>query len=243
MTRDPNAAAKSRDAERRANEEAGLKSIDLSSLAASSSASGNALSARKGVGASAQPQKKKPVFKSTLQPHNVAAVLGTQQGSAPVLEGMGGEGVAKASVVVGDDSESRDASAGAGQRQTTFDLHFDPSDPDLARLNGWAHDERFEEWDEAECSLCDDVSVTQPGTHHAHAEDMTFDWTAIQKDTDRKADLLGNAKRVIDRLREKERVRMEEERLDRVEVQENLRRFAEMDRMARAQGSRDEWDP
>ncbi|EMC92865.1 hypothetical protein BAUCODRAFT_27192 [Baudoinia panamericana UAMH 10762] len=63
LTKDPNAASKARDAERRANEEAGLKSINLSLPA---SVPGTT--------------KKKPVFKSTLQPHN-AAVLGQQ---APV---------------------------------------------------------------------------------------------------------------------------------------------------------------
>ena len=62
MTRDPNAAAKARAAEQKANEEAGLKSINIS---LSSTASGTATAST----------KKKPVFKSTLQPHN-AAVLG-----------------------------------------------------------------------------------------------------------------------------------------------------------------------
>ena len=59
LTKDPNAAAKARAAEQKANEEAGLKSINIASLSSSSTMSG----------------KKKPVFKSTLQPHN-AAVLG-----------------------------------------------------------------------------------------------------------------------------------------------------------------------
>ena len=57
LTKDPNAAAKARAAEQKANEEAGLKSIDLASLSASTSAS----------------VKKKPVFKSTLQPENAVA--------------------------------------------------------------------------------------------------------------------------------------------------------------------------
>ena len=56
LTRDPNAAAKARAAAQKANEEAGLKSISLSA------ASGG------------PQQKKKPVFKSTLQPHNAAAI-------------------------------------------------------------------------------------------------------------------------------------------------------------------------
>lgn len=62
LTKDPNAAAKARAAEQRANEEAGMKSINLSSISSSTSASG----------------KKKPVFTSTLQPHN-AAILGQSE--------------------------------------------------------------------------------------------------------------------------------------------------------------------
>ena len=57
LTKDPNAASKA-ERERKANEEAGLKSINLSISGASSGG----------------PTKKKPVFKSTLQPHNAAAV-------------------------------------------------------------------------------------------------------------------------------------------------------------------------
>lgn len=57
LTKDPNAAAKARAAEQKANEEAGLKSINIS-LSSSSSA----------------PAKKKPVFKSTLQPQNATAL-------------------------------------------------------------------------------------------------------------------------------------------------------------------------
>lgn len=49
MTRDPNAAAKARAAEQEA---AGLKTLDISAAA----------------------PKKKPVFKSTLQPHNAGVV-------------------------------------------------------------------------------------------------------------------------------------------------------------------------
>lgn len=71
MSKDPNAAAKARAAEQRANEEAGLKAINLASAKASTTASSG---------------KKKPVFKSTLQPHNVAAVAPSSSGSP-----LGGE--------------------------------------------------------------------------------------------------------------------------------------------------------
>ncbi|KAI7529941.1 hypothetical protein KC331_g14942 [Hortaea werneckii] len=73
LTKDPNAASKA-ERERKANEEAGLKSINLS---LSGSASG-----------AAPGGKKKPVFKSTLQPHNAASVGSTgtpSAGSAPSL--------------------------------------------------------------------------------------------------------------------------------------------------------------
>lgn len=60
LTKDPNAAAKARE---RANEESGLKSINLSLSSA----------------AGAQPGKKKPVFKSTLQPHNAALLAGSSE--------------------------------------------------------------------------------------------------------------------------------------------------------------------
>jgi len=58
LTKDPNAASKAREAERKANEEAGLKSINLSLPGAATGAL----------------NKKKPVFRSTLQPHNAAVV-------------------------------------------------------------------------------------------------------------------------------------------------------------------------
>lgn len=68
MTKDPNAAAKARAAEQKANEEAGLKSINIS-LSSSSSTTPSG--------------KKKPVFKSTLQPHNAAALgQSSQSGEA-----------------------------------------------------------------------------------------------------------------------------------------------------------------
>ncbi|KAK5128462.1 hypothetical protein LTR85_003130 [Meristemomyces frigidus] len=59
LTKDPNATTKA-ERERKANEEAGLKSINLSLSGGASGATSS---------------KKKPVFKSTLQPHN-AAVIG-----------------------------------------------------------------------------------------------------------------------------------------------------------------------
>lgn len=67
MTKDPNAAAKAREAERKANEEAGLKPISLAA-----------------VGIAGGP-KKKAVFKSTLQPQNQAAVANptNEQSTAP----------------------------------------------------------------------------------------------------------------------------------------------------------------
>ncbi|KAK4542554.1 hypothetical protein LTR36_006602 [Oleoguttula mirabilis] len=58
LTKDPNAISKA-ERERKANEEAGLKSINLSLSSG-------------GTGGSTT--KKKPVFKSTLQPHNAAAI-------------------------------------------------------------------------------------------------------------------------------------------------------------------------
>ena len=59
LHKDPNAASKARAAEQRANEEAGLKSLKLEPIASKSSSTG----------------KKKPVFKSTLQPQNAAPVV------------------------------------------------------------------------------------------------------------------------------------------------------------------------
>lgn len=74
MSRDPNAAAK---AQQKANEEAGMKNINtsLNSSTTGSSASGG---------------KKKPVFKSTLQPHNAAA-MGQSVGSAVNVPAAGGD--------------------------------------------------------------------------------------------------------------------------------------------------------
>ena len=57
MIKDPNAAAKARLAEQKQNEESGMKKIDLSSISNSTPAASG---------------KKKPVFKSTLQPQNAA---------------------------------------------------------------------------------------------------------------------------------------------------------------------------
>ena len=67
LTKDPNAAAKARLAEQRAQEESGLRKIDPGSLKMPLPSSG---------------VKKKPVFKSTLQPHNAAA-LGKSIGTTP----------------------------------------------------------------------------------------------------------------------------------------------------------------
>jgi hypothetical protein len=80
LTRDPAAIAKARAAEQNSGD---LKSIDLSTmLTKSSSSSGGGV------------QKKKPVFKSTLQPHNAAA-LGAEVKSVTgggVMKAGGGDG-------------------------------------------------------------------------------------------------------------------------------------------------------
>ena len=96
LTKDPNAAAKARAAEQKANEEAGLKSINLSSLP-STSASGSS-------------GKKKPVFKSTLQPHN-----------APAL----GLSEAKTSVKLGDFADENNDPSGA-VRNGWFEDRYQP---------------------------------------------------------------------------------------------------------------------
>lgn len=67
LTKDPNAAAKARVAEQKANEEAGLKSLSLPAVTAATSNTG----------------KKKPVFKSTLQPHNVAVLAHSVETKLP----------------------------------------------------------------------------------------------------------------------------------------------------------------
>ncbi|KAK4493897.1 hypothetical protein PRZ48_015082 [Zasmidium cellare] len=58
LTKDPNAAARARESEARMNEEGGLKSVSISLPGSGSSG----------------PVKKKPVFKSTLQPQNASVV-------------------------------------------------------------------------------------------------------------------------------------------------------------------------
>ncbi|SMQ48318.1 unnamed protein product [Zymoseptoria tritici ST99CH_3D7] len=90
MTKDPNAAAKQRLAESRSNASGGLKSVSIP-LSVSSTINNTSTSG---------PVKKKPVFKSTLQPQNVAAVatlpgLAKSGGGGPVLAVSGGavEGV------------------------------------------------------------------------------------------------------------------------------------------------------
>ncbi|KAF7191960.1 G patch domain-containing protein 8 [Pseudocercospora fuligena] len=72
LTKDPSAAARARAAEERQNAESGLKSISVP-LGGSSASSGQS-----GV-------KKKPVFKSTLQPQNAAIVPAKPQpqGASP----------------------------------------------------------------------------------------------------------------------------------------------------------------
>lgn len=57
LTKDPNAAARQRAAEEKANENAALKSVSMP---------------LSGLGSSTAGGKKKPVFKSTLQPQNAA---------------------------------------------------------------------------------------------------------------------------------------------------------------------------
>ena len=70
LTKPPNHAAAARASDAKANEEAGLKSISLSSIQSSTSSSASG--------------KKKPVFKSTLEPHNAAA-LGVTDSMSDVL--------------------------------------------------------------------------------------------------------------------------------------------------------------
>ncbi|KAK5169895.1 uncharacterized protein LTR77_005873 [Saxophila tyrrhenica] len=65
LTRDPTATAKARAAEARAAEESGLKSLSLPSASTNSTIPSSSASGA---------VKKKPVFKSTLQPHNAAAL-------------------------------------------------------------------------------------------------------------------------------------------------------------------------
>lgn len=78
MTKDPAAAAKRAAEQARANEEAGIKAINLSSITSGASASSGAA-------------KKKPVFKSTLQPQTAVA-LGLGQAKALTLgEGEDGD--------------------------------------------------------------------------------------------------------------------------------------------------------
>ncbi|KAK3049174.1 hypothetical protein LTR09_009593 [Extremus antarcticus] len=87
LTRDPAATAKARAAEQKANEETGLKSIALSSATAARPSSTSTSTSTAGSSGASAP-KKKPVFKSTLQPHNAAA-LGTE--AKPFITAVGGE--------------------------------------------------------------------------------------------------------------------------------------------------------
>lgn len=102
LTKDPNATSKA-ERERKANEEAGLKSINLN------------LSGTSGGSA-----KKKPVFKSTLQRHNAAA-LG-QTPSLPLA--------VKGDAEIADDGGEGDVDLQAAYRQ----------DPSQAITNGWDQD-------------------------------------------------------------------------------------------------------
>ena len=81
MTRDPNAAAK---AQQRANEEAGLQSIKVPLS-----------TGRNTTGATASAGKKKPVFKSTLQPHNATAISRTAESEVDVDVGSDGSGAVR----------------------------------------------------------------------------------------------------------------------------------------------------
>ncbi|KAK4956371.1 hypothetical protein LTR10_005895 [Elasticomyces elasticus] len=111
LTKDPNAASKAREAERKANEEAGLKSINLSGAAAGSTT------------------KKKPVFKSTLQPHNAAVVNQTPAPSA-----------ASRDVVMAD----------AGHDDWMKEYNEDPAQ---MHANGWAQDQ-YDPRFPADCPKC-----------------------------------------------------------------------------------------
>lgn len=73
LTKDPSAAARQRAAEERVNSESGLKSISVP-------LSGS------GGGAGSTGLKKKPVFKSTLQPQNASIVT-----SRPLDMSLGGD--------------------------------------------------------------------------------------------------------------------------------------------------------
>lgn len=112
MSKDPTAASRARAAEAKASEESGgLKSINLSLSGVPNSA----------------PGKKKPVFKSTLQPQN-AATLGQTQAQAPPQPQPG-------------ESEARRESGvqGAGG-QTEDDVDLDPEDGSSAKAEGWSKD-------------------------------------------------------------------------------------------------------
>ncbi|KAK5118110.1 hypothetical protein LTR62_004157 [Meristemomyces frigidus] len=114
LTKDPNAAAKARESERKANEEAGLKTINLNLSGAGSGA-----------------PKKKPVFKSTLQPHNAAAL-----GQSTSLPRTGGA-----------DAEMSDAGDDAWITEYN-------SDPTQMKADGWEA-ERFDpRFPAGECQRC-----------------------------------------------------------------------------------------
>ncbi|KAK3679424.1 hypothetical protein LTR78_000985 [Recurvomyces mirabilis] len=119
LTKDPNAASRARESERKANEEAGIKSINLNLSGAGSSSS-----------------KKKPVFKSTLQPHNAAAF-----GQSTTSSSLSGAGAGIAEVEM---SEPADESW----------IEEWNADPSQMKANGWEA-ERFDpRFPAGECGRC-----------------------------------------------------------------------------------------
>ncbi|TKA70597.1 hypothetical protein B0A55_06700 [Friedmanniomyces simplex] len=114
LTKDPNAANKAREAERKANEEAGLKSINVSLPGAAAGSS----------------TKKKPVFKSTLQPHN-AAVVGQATGASSTAKDLSMNDVAN------DDW-----------------LNEYNADPTQMNANGWADDQYDPRFPASDCPQC-----------------------------------------------------------------------------------------
>ncbi|KAK3114683.1 hypothetical protein LTR53_006769 [Teratosphaeriaceae sp. CCFEE 6253] len=117
LTKDPNAANKAREAERKANEEAGLKSINLNLFSA----------------AAGSTTKKKPVFKSTLQPHNAAGVS--------QLPGT---------VTASEDVDMDDAA------NDEWLIEYN-ADPTQAKANGWAHEAYDPRFQTGDCPECGDV--------------------------------------------------------------------------------------
>ncbi|KAF2725084.1 hypothetical protein K431DRAFT_240031 [Polychaeton citri CBS 116435] len=110
LTKNPNAAAIARAEEKRENQAAGLKSINISLAPGGST-------------------KKKPVFKSTLQPHNAAGLQGSV-GAVPIPSALA------ASISVGPGGDD---------------------DLSCAVRNGWAddkYDPRFPTGCDEDCPAC-----------------------------------------------------------------------------------------